>query len=499
MALVFRPQGLELGAEVGITLPGRSEITRCVVEDDGITPGASPRLVVGPVVAGAPYQTIEDARDAAVADGLATAEITVLSNNGVPYVENVDLPQGYSLKGKSNGLGETTVIIGNVTCAGDVALRDCSITAIRVEGNIIFAGTANSCSLYLENVSTAGTVQATNSGSNALVNIRDCELENRAAGLVYDSTGPELIAVGTYFRTDQNVIAIQSTVGMRLDECRVEGFTVQASGIHDATGCTFTADGIPVVCFAAAFAFWISNFSSNNLGGDAIDPPPGLFVYGGCTQGFGTNLDSTMGTPLAIDGVPLQKDPALASDALFGDGLYKAVGPGAGGKIQLWASLAGTASFTTGQMQIFNVNNGNPGGVLDQTQNGVGINNADINPFYMPACTLVKAGISYAGCAVSGGIFDPGGAIALFNLYENLYSSRNLLTGIEFLCPSGGVFGNASGNDFQTGIIGSSPDFPLAIPEGTLLGLEFQNVAGSGDTTIVSMRGMYVYMEFDLT
>lgn len=169
-------------------------------------------------------------------------------------------------------------------------------------------------------------------------------------------------------------------------------------------------------------------------------------------------------------------------------------GGGGASKIHMWASLPGQASSTVGQLQMFNVSTANPGGVLEQTSSGdPGINNGGSNPFVLPACTLTKATLTKAKAAVAQG--TTGGAMtARFDLYEAAYSSRSLLTSLDFPVASAGVNNNLGGNNFEKGIT-LSPS--VAITEGAPIGLQFTN-RGANNNEINAIGGCYVYLEFTL-
>ena len=167
---------------------------------------------------------------------------------------------------------------------------------------------------------------------------------------------------------------------------------------------------------------------------------------------------------------------------------------GGSSKIFLFASLAGTASATPGLLQQFNVSTANPGGVIEQANPAaIGINNGDINPFYLPACTLTKAGMTKAGAAVSTATAG-GSMTARITLRNAAYSTAADLGNLDFPIAAAGVFNDSSADTFERGIV-LAPS--IAIAEGTLFGAYFQDRAGTDDL-IVALRGIYLYFEFTL-
>ena len=246
-------------------------------------------------------------------------------------------------------------------------------------------------------------------------------------------------------------------------------------------------------------------------GGDGVGARDGgrAELRGGAGVALGGDVALTPGAG-ATDGKVLVRNSALATlyelpttAGNSGEVLTKGAGdtsswqPAGGGgsaKIVVRASLQGQASNTNGLLQIFNINTGNPGGVLEQTNSAEpGINNGGIAPMYLPACTLTKAGLSVAKCAVSQG--TTGGAMAArFELFDADYSSRSLLSTLDFPITSAGVFSNLGGNNLQKGIV-LSPS--VAITEGTLFGAQFTS-RSANNNEINGMGGIYLYLEFTL-
>lgn len=160
----------------------------------------------------------------------------------------------------------------------------------------------------------------------------------------------------------------------------------------------------------------------------------------------------------------------------------------------IFASLAGNANSTTGQLQWFNVNTSNPGGVLEQTSSGdPGIDNGGSNPFCIPAAaTLTDARLVCAHAAVSQG--TAGGAMtARFDVYSAAYSSRSLLTSLDFSISSAGVFNNLGGNNFQTSALSS---IGQAISAGDLLGVQFTN-RSANNNEINAIGGCYLALRLE--
>lgn len=174
------------------------------------------------------------------------------------------------------------------------------------------------------------------------------------------------------------------------------------------------------------------------------------------------------------------------------DGINTALGAG-GNRIYMWAVCSAQAAGTEGLMQWVTANSSSPGpgGMLPQTGPSVpGINNGSICPIVMPACTLVRARLVKAASAVSGPSVGPN-VTARFDLYSAGFSSRTLITSLDFPVSNVNTNNNLGADNFEASTLTPS----VAIAANSLLGLQFTPRSATS-SQINAIARAHVLLEF---
>lgn len=248
-----------------------------------------------------------------------------------------------SIQGLSS-LSQGVKITGNVTLTATVSAKQFVLSQMFIDGTLTLAGTSQLLlfSDHIEINQSGGfspvVMTNTNAGSTLIAqNVTASEIGNTAPALIRTAGSMNIDSHDCEFSRNgagnSALVAMDFSAGgagnLFLRNCKVLG-QVDLSGsavtmtMSGAAGQLVTAG--TTACFNLTTHVGLAFVFGVNLavisGGDVVTPnPAGSFFFANVIAGFGTLLDTSMGTRITVDGVDLQS-AGVATDFLNATGGY---------------------------------------------------------------------------------------------------------------------------------------------------------------------------------